>query len=111
MPVLPPWLSSLLCTAVRVEGAAGEPPALGTDASRLWPHSYSCLPKQGNKFQLCLSVGGTNVPLCIESCLAYFAESTLEDVRWLCFFILFCNIGLIAGVAVVGVELREVNLT
>lgn len=67
--------------------------------------------KTGNKFQLCLSVGGTNVPLRIKSCLVYFVESILEDVCWLCFFILFCNTGLISGVAVVGMQLREVNLT
>lgn len=51
------------------------------------------------------------MPLRIRSCLVYFVENTLEDVCWLYFSILFCNAGLISGVAVVGMQLREANLT
>lgn len=67
--------------------------------------------KTGNKFQLFLWVCGTNVPRCTRSCLVPFVESALESVHWLCFFLLFCNTGPMYGMAVVGMQVREVNLT
>lgn len=45
VPVSSPRLCNQLCAATRVEGGSRGAP--GTESSRLWPCSYSCLPKQG----------------------------------------------------------------
>lgn len=100
---------ALHCCAL--EGGSWGAPSPGHRGIQVVATQLQLPSKTGNKFQLFLWVGGTNVPLRLRTSLVYFVESALEDVRWLCFFILFCTTGLICGVAVVGMQLREVNLT